>query len=121
MEIVPSLVLNKIFGKMFQVKFQLEIEQPLMTSFLIGTVFKKMTAHPCLGWVLDLVPGQKQGWSAYQTKPPRTKTAVHFMDGFEWPIIRNIKMWMKLDGQTDGRNPSVEACIRLRTQIPGLG
>ena len=91
-----------------------------MTSFWIGTVFKKQIAHPCLGWVLDLLPRQKQGWSDYQTRPSRTRTAVHFMDGFEWPIIGNIKMWMKLDGQTDGRRLFVEACIRPWAPVPGL-
>ena len=91
-----------------------------MTSFWIGTVFKKQIAHPCLGWVLDLVSRQKQGFSDYQTRPPRTKTTVHFIDGFGWQTMPNMKMWMKVDGQTDARSQSVEACIRPRTQIPGL-
>ena len=34
--------------------------------------------------------------------------------------IKHIEMMMKLDGQTDGRRLSVEACIRPWAPIPGL-
>ena len=45
------------------------------------------------------------------------RQAVHLMDGFRRRTVKNIKMWTKVDGWTDGRKAFVRRDLVSRIRL----